>query len=259
LTAGDVYRALWRHKLLIAALTAACVGATWYATSLQPRTYEASTLVRIQPAYRGSDTLSAVQASERIVQTYAKIIDAGALDARIRRLLPRQITSQDFSGVSLSGHPVQDLGLMWISARSKDPTRATIVANAAPRALGSLIQQGTFGDEVVTLKAAARPSAPVSPRTNWNVAIAVVLGLIFNSALVLLVEVFWDRLPEPEELREAVGYPILATIPNLRLHRTKAVEGTIEGTVEGPDAFGVQRGNENAAVLEEDHGRTGRE
>jgi capsular polysaccharide biosynthesis protein len=219
------------------------------------RTYEASTLVRIQPAYRGADTLSAIQASERIAQTYAKILDSGALDARVRRLVSRQITSQDFSGVSLSGHPVQDLELMWISARSEDPTRAMIVANAAPTALGSFIQQGTFGDEVVTVKPATTPSVPVSPRTAWNVAIALVLGLIFNSALALLIEVFRDRLPEPEEMRQAFGYPILATIPTLRLSRAKAVEGTMEEA----GIFGVEQGDEAGSVLEEDRGQTRRE
>jgi uncharacterized protein involved in exopolysaccharide biosynthesis len=48
LTAGDVYRALWRHKVFIAVLTAAFVTATWYATKQQTQTYEASALVRAQ-------------------------------------------------------------------------------------------------------------------------------------------------------------------------------------------------------------------
>lgn len=256
LTAGDVYRALWRHKVLIVALTVACVGATWYATSLQSRTYEASSLVRIQPGYRGADPLSAIQASERIAQTYAKLIDAGVLDARIKPLASRQMSEQDLSRVSVSGHPVQDLELMWISARSTDPTNATIVANAAPQALGDFVRTGTFGDEVVTVKRATIPSVPVSPRTTWNVAIALVLGLIFNSALVLLFEVFRDRLPEPDELRQVVGYPILATIPTLRLHRMK----TLEGRREGLGMPGVHEGGDEATrAPEEDLGRTGKQ
>jgi capsular polysaccharide biosynthesis protein len=240
---------------LIVALTVACVGATWYATSLQTRTYEASTLVRIQPGYRGADPLTAIQASERIALTYAKIIDAGALDARIRALVSKKISLQDFSGVSLSGHPVQDLELMWISARSRSPTRATIVANAAPKALGEFIATATFGDQLVTVKPATTPSVPVSPRTTWNVAIALVLGLIFNSALVLLFEVFRDRLPEPDELRQVVGYPILATIPTVRLHRMTAVEGRMEKV----DRFGVLQGDEATGIPEEDRGWTGKE
>jgi capsular polysaccharide biosynthesis protein len=256
LTAGDVYRALWRHKLLIVVLTAVFVGATWYATSLQSRRYEASTLVRIQPGYRGTDPLSAIQASERIAQTYAKIIDAGALDARIKALVSRQISPQELSGVSLSGHPVQNLELMWISARSKDPTPAMIVANAAPKALGDFIQHvGTFGDEAVAVKRATIPSTPISPRTTWNVAIALVLGLIFNSALALLIEAFRDRLPEPEELGEDVGYPILATIPTLRLRRVSAIAVATEDA----GRFGDDQTEEATRVFEDDRGRSGKQ
>jgi polysaccharide biosynthesis transport protein len=256
LTAGDVYRALWRHKLLIVGLTAACVGATWYATSRQARTYEASTLVRIQPSYRGADALSALQASQRIAQTYAKIIDSDALDARIRLLVSHDISPEDFSGVTLSGNPVEDLELLWISARSTDPTRAMIVANATPVALRRFIQDtGTLGDQVVTVKEATTPASPVAPRTGWNVAIALVLGLIFNSALALLIEAFRDRLPEPEELGEDVGYPILATIPTLRLRRVSAIAVATEDA----GRFGDDQAEEATRVFEDDRGRSGKQ
>ena len=79
LTAGDVYRALWRHKFLILALTAACVGATWWATAREARTYKASTLVRIQQ--RGeTDSFASLDASVAIAQTYAEIINSGTLN-----------------------------------------------------------------------------------------------------------------------------------------------------------------------------------
>jgi polysaccharide biosynthesis transport protein len=256
LTAGDVYRALWRHKLLIVALTIAFVGATWYATSREARTYEASTLIRIQPAFTGTDALSALQASQRIAQTYAKIIDSDALDARITRLVSREISPRDLSSVTLSGKPVEDLELLWISARSKDPTRARIVANAAPTALRRFIQDtGTFGDQVITVKAATTPASPVAPRTGWNVAIALVLGLIFNSALVLLIEAFRDRLPEPEELGQDVGYPILATIPTLRLRRMSSVAVATEEV----GRFGDEQSEEAARAFEDDRGPSGKQ
>ena len=217
MTAGDVYRALWRHKFFIALLTAACVLATWYATSLQTSRYEASTLVRIQS--------TSLKDSQDLARTYSEIIDSGALNPRIRRLVAGQVPPQDASGVKLSSRPVEGLELLWISAQSADPARAAVVANAGPRALESFIgDTSKLGDKVVTVKAATIPSSPVSPDTSLNVAIALVLGLIFNSALVLLFEAFRDRLPEPEELGQALGYPVLATIPTLRLRQVTAVE-----------------------------------
>jgi hypothetical protein len=52
-----------------------------------------------------------------------------------------------------------------------------------------------------------------------KIAIAVMFGLIFNGALALLLELFRDRLPEPDELGQTLGRPVLATIPTLRLHQ----------------------------------------
>lgn len=253
MTAGDVYRALWRHKLFIAVLTALLVGATWYVTSRQSRTYEASTLVRVQE--RGpdaGDASAALVASQTLTQTYAKIIDSGALQAEIRRLIatcsnpasaqPRseagasscrwlrsrnlgRASLRQFSEAELSASPVEDLDLLSIAARSENPARAMVVASAAPVALRSFIRRtGSRSEQIVVVKAATMPTSPVSRQLPLKIAIALTLGLIFNGALALLLEVFRDRLPESDELGQTLGHPVLATIPGLRLHPIGAVE-----------------------------------
>jgi capsular polysaccharide biosynthesis protein len=260
-TAGDVYRALWRHKLLIALLTAVCVGATWYVTSRQTRTYEASTLVRAQERGPAAGNASAaLQASQDLAQTYAKMIRSGALTDDVRRLVAacatgsrsgaqesqgdrtpgavscawldrkraRHVVLRDISKVKLSAEPVQDLPLLTLKARGKKPTSALIVADAAAPALREFIRStAPVSERVVTVKAATE-SSPVSRHLALNIAVALMLGLIFNGALALLLELFRDRLPEADQLEETLGYPVLATIPPLRLHRldTPAREAT---------------------------------
>jgi capsular polysaccharide biosynthesis protein len=239
-TAGDVYRALWRHKLFILALTAVCVAAAWYATSRQERTYEASALVRSQQrATDPGDSLAALEASERLARTYAEIIGSGALRGRINRLVADEGGS---SGVELSADPVDDLGLLWISARSEDPARAALVANAATVALGEYSRADNLRDEIVVVRGAPTPSDPVSPNTGLNVTLALVLALIFNSGLVLFLEMFRDRLPETEQLEGELGYPVLATVPALRLRPVGGVDVT-----RNEDVLAVQRGRDGAA------------
>lgn len=230
LTAGDVYRALWRHKLLILVLTAVCVGAAWYATSLQERTYEASTLVRIQQrTVDPGETFASLQASERLARTYARIIGSGALEGQIAERVADRIRPDAVSEVEVSADPVEDLGLLWISALSENPTRATIVANAAPPVLRDFSRNtGAVRDEIVTIKPAETPSSPSAPSTKLNVALALLLALVFNSALVLLYEVLRDRLPASEELGPELGHPVLATIPTLHLRRVADLETTHE-------------------------------
>ena len=229
MTAADVYRALWRHKYVIIALTAACVAAAWYATSRQDRIYEASMLVRVQQrATDPGDTLAVLEGSERLSQTYAKIIDSGALTERIVGLAAKKGSAADASDVELSGAPVEGVALLWISARSTDPVRAASVANAAPSALRKFVQTSSLPDQIVAVKAATAPRSPVAPNTSLNIALAFLLALVFNSALVLLFEVLRDRLPESDELGPELGYPVLVTVPTLRLRRIKDVEAAQE-------------------------------
>ena len=256
MTAGDVYRALWRHKFFILALTFVCVSAAWYATSLQERTYEASTLVRIQQRTADpGETFAALQSSERLARTYARIIGSDALEGQIVARVAGRVPLDAVSKVQVSAEPVEDLGLLWITARSENPVRAAIVANAVPPVLRAFSRNtGAVRDEIVTIKPAETPSSPSAPSTSLNVGLALLLALVFNSALVLLFEVLRDRLPESEELGQELGYPVLATIPTLRLRRVGPVDATREEQEEDGDedvvaTFG--RNRTGAATLKE--------
>jgi capsular polysaccharide biosynthesis protein len=263
-TAGDVYRALWRHKWFILILTAVCVGAAWYATVRQTQTYEASSLVRVQERGRSAgDAAAALQASQDLARTYANMVGSGALAGEVRTLVakcaqskgssaksssrrsasPRSASVKNagtagsascawlvgkrraglapvtISKVELSAAEVQDLDLLSITARSTVPRRALLAAAAAPDALrGFILKTAPPSERIVTVKAATT-SSRVSRHLPLNVAIALVLGLIFSGALALLIELFRDRLPEADELEQTLGHPVLATIPSLRLHR----------------------------------------
>lgn len=252
MTAGDVYKALWRHKFFILALTAACVAAAWYATSLQERTYEASTLLRVQQrATDPGETYAALQASDRLARTYAKIIESGALKRSIAERAGGK-TLAAASNVQLSAEPIEDLGLLWISAQGEDPATAAIVANAVPPALRDFSRStGAVPDQIVTVKLATTPSSPSAPSTSLNVGLAFLLALIFNSALVLLFEVLRDRLPESEELEQELGYPVLATIPTLQLRRVAPAETPKKEAVEEAAVPAFGRDRTGAANLEQ--------
>lgn len=232
MTAGAIYRALWRHKVLILLSTAVCVGATWYATSRQHKTYEASVLVRVQQAKAAStDPLNAYEASQRVARTYATMIDSGALDARVRGLVAGRAPADGPVEAKLGARPVEDLELLWVTARSRSPGVAALVANAAPQALRDFSDTSRNArDRIVTVKAASVPHSPVSPDLALNVGLALVLALIFNCVLALVIEAFQDRLPELDEFGSALGVPVIATIPALRLKPLSALDGGGDAT-----------------------------
>lgn len=264
MTAGDVYRALWRHKWFILILTAACVTAAWYATARQTQAYEASSLVRVQERGRSAgDAAAALQASQDLARTYAKMVGSGALAGEVRTLVATCARSKGSSAktlptgrsaspgsssgknagtagaapcawlagkgtaglapatiakVKLSAAEVEDLDLLSITARSTSPRSALLAAAAAPDALRGFIRKTAPASERIVPVKAVTTSSRVSRHLPLNVAIALVLGLIFAGALALLLELFRDRLPEADELEQTLGHPVLATIPSLRLH-----------------------------------------
>ncbi len=239
MTAPDLYRALWRQKWLIAVLTAVCVAATLFFSLNQTPVYKAETLVRIQQRIDQADqAFQSLEASQSLTKTYAEIIGTGALSDRVERGLRPRDPGIEVSLDDLTAEPVQDLELLTIGARSPNPDRARLIANAVPPELRAFIREtGTLRDSIATVAPASRPSSPASPNLFLNLALALILGLVVNSSIALLIEVLADRLPDPDELEDAMGMPVLATVPTLQFSRSASAVGPYEGR---PDRNGVE-------------------
>jgi len=245
LTVGDVYRALWRYSALILALTVACVVTAWYVASQQTKTYEATTLLRLQfptSADPGSE-LEALEAGERLAIAYANVVESGALDRRVVLAAAAGLSGRESSSFDLSASELEGLEMLRVAARSSDPTTAAVAANTVPQALRGLIRDTEASrGSIVVLRAATVPKSPVAPRIGLTIALAALLALIFNGALALFIEVFRDRLPEPDELEQLAGHPILATVPALRLRRLASDEPRTglptDGVLTGPPSEG---------------------
>jgi succinoglycan biosynthesis transport protein ExoP len=82
--------------------------------------------------------------------------------------------------------------------------------------------------DVELVQRAKPPSSPSSPKTQRNVALGLVLGLLLGIAVALLREQLDRRLRNPEEAQRAYDLPLLAVIPKT-------------GTMVGNQAFSLHR------------------
>ena len=214
----DVYRALWRHKVFILVLTALLAIGAWFFVSRQTKTYSATSLVRVQQRITSpTEAYGALQTGQLLAETYAQIVEADTVRRRIFGLVHARIPT-DTGAIRINAAPVNQLDLLKISALSSSPQDAALVANAAPRALRNFIREtGTLRDQIVLVDQAAVPTKPVAPHVKRSVALALLLGLIFNSALALVLELLGDRVREPDELERLFGLPVLATVPSVKL------------------------------------------
>lgn len=216
MTVSDLYRALWRHRGFIVVMTAGLVGLTWFLTARQTKEYTASTVVRVQQSIaNATEAFGALQTGERLARTYAQIAEASPVAAQVYDELNRSVPRSE---IKIDAEQVQDLELLRLSVTNPSPTRAAAIANAAPAALSAFIKRtGSLRDKISTVEPATVPTSPSSPNLRLNLALALLLGLIFNGALALLVDALSDRVGTAEELEQATGHPVLTTVPNLKL------------------------------------------
>jgi capsular polysaccharide biosynthesis protein len=213
---GDVYRALWRHKIFIVVLTACFAAGAYFVTKRESPVYESSTLIRIQQRIQSpSEAFGALETGQRLAQTYAKIVGTRTIARKIYEDLDRKVPLGEIAG-HVTGSQVQDLELLSISAKSANPRRAQLIANSAPAALRDFIAQtGTLRDQVITVQNAAYPTSKSSPNVRTTVLLAILVGLIFNGALALLLAILSDRFADLDEIERLTGKPVLATFPTL--------------------------------------------
>lgn len=67
----------------------------------------------------------------------------------------------------------------------------------------------------VVLNPATEPATPSSPKTTLNILASIVAGLILGVGLALLLELRNRRVRSPEDLANAIGLPVLASIAGI--------------------------------------------
>jgi capsular polysaccharide biosynthesis protein len=228
MTAADVYRALWRRRLLIVALTTLVVAGAWFATVQRTKIYRSSVLIRVsQPINDPGQAFGILEAGQQLAQTYARIVQTRTVSDTIYEQLGKQIPLSEIEG-NIHGTPLQNLELLTVSAESPSPRRAALIANAAPAALTSFIKKsGTLKEQVTVVDTATPSTTPFKPNLKQNLILALLLGLFLNGGLALLLEMLSDRLPEAEELEELTGFPVLANVPPLHFAPPRQGQPTV--------------------------------
>jgi capsular exopolysaccharide synthesis family protein len=223
----SVYLTLWRRKWLIVLMTSVLVGTVWFLTSRQTKLYTASTLVQVQQRVTNADEVfGALQTGERLARTYVVIAKTELVRQEVRDRLGDSVPPD---AVAIDASQLDNLELLRLSVTNADPEVAARVANAVPAALQSFVKKnGAERDTITRIEPAGVPSTPSSPNLKFNVAVALLLGLILSAGVVLLIESLSDRVESAEELERLTGHPVIATIPTLRFASPPAALSAVQ-------------------------------
>lgn len=215
----DYLAVLRRSWLLIAlaALGGAMLGALLSMVSTP--LYQASAQMFVSMASDGSDSAytGALFAQQR-VKSYTAIVDSpGVLEPVIDSLELRTTPSLLAGRVTATAPP--NTVLINVSVTDADPEQAALIANAVSDSFAKEITRletpaggGSAPVKPSVTKPAVAPLAPVSPRTNLNLALGALLGLLLGVGIAVLRHVLDTSVTSTEELTEAAGATLLGTV-----------------------------------------------
>ena len=134
---------------------------------------------------------------EKVVTDLGLTIDAKALAKKVQVTVPA------------------DTRIVSISVSDYKPDEASRIANALREVAAQKIITVTRVSDVTTLEEARPAIAPSSPNIRRNTVIGVGLGAGLVIVVVLLIELFDDRVKRPEDIEDVMEISLLGVIPNL--------------------------------------------
>jgi polysaccharide chain length determinant protein (PEP-CTERM system associated) len=184
-----------------------------------------------------------------------------ALDAELRQLkqeedsLRRQISAYESRVAST---PTRGSEIEQVS-RGRDTTRErydALLKQYEDARVAASLEQGQSGEEFRILDPAIPPRAPAAPNRLWLMLLGCFAAAVCAIAAIVVAEKLDSTFHSPDDLRESVDVPVLATIPRVasgvgaKVRRVALAGVAIAGVVLiGAGAWYVAAGNEAVTRL----------
>lgn len=216
-TYWEIIKRSWKLLVLTTVLfTAAALLLSLRMTPMYQATAQLFVSVRSSDGISGAYT-GGLYVQQRI-KSYVTVVDSPGVLQPVIDDLQLDLSTGDLAGMVSVQNPMGTV-LLEVVADNTDPQQAQLIANATARSLASEIvrlessQSGGKPVRVEVIRPATTPGSPVSPRTRLNVAIGFIIGLVIGAGLALLRATFDTSVKTAEQLTEATGATLLATIP----------------------------------------------
>jgi receptor protein-tyrosine kinase len=220
-TLQDYAKLLRARWLTVCITTSAAVLAAVVLTLLTTPLYQASTRLFVSTTSSASVTeiYQGNLFSQQRVISYTELLMGETLAARTIDKLNLDVRPAALQQhVKASAKP--DTVLIDVQVRDESPVRARDVANALSDEFVVLVREletptdGARPDaRVVVEKRATVPEKPVVPRTAFNIAIGLTVGLLLGIGLAILRGVLDNTVKSREALEETTGTGLVGSIP----------------------------------------------
>ena len=214
----QLFRALWKRKLviLLVAIITSSVAFAYSTFIIKP---EFTSTTRIYVVSRNQEEKSGLtnqdlQAGSYLVKDYREIILSQDVLEKVVSDLKLDLTPKGLANKIKVTVPV-DTRIVSISVNDRVPEEASRIANSLREVAAQKIISITRVSDVTTLEEARPAISPSSPNIRRNTVIGAGLGASLVIVVVLLIELFDDRVKRPEDIEDVMEISLLGVIPNL--------------------------------------------
>ena len=214
----QLFRTLWKRKLvilLVAIITSSVAFA--YSTFIIKHEFTSTTRIYVVNRNQGEKsglTNQDLQAGSYLVKDYREIILSQDVLEKVVSDLKLDLTPKGLANKIKVTVPV-DTRIVSISVNDRVPEEASRIANSLREVAAQKIISITRVSDVTTLEEARPAISPSSPNIRRNTVIGAGLGSGLVIVVVLLIELFDDRVKRPEDIEDVMEIPLLGIIPNL--------------------------------------------
>ena len=214
----QLFRALWKRKLvilLVAIITSSVAFA--YSTFIIKHEFTSTTRIYVVNRNQGEKsglTNQDLQAGTYLVKDYREIILSQDVLEKVVSDLKLDLTPKGLANKIKVTVPV-DTRIVSISVNDRVPEEASRIANSLREVAAQKIISITRVSDVTTLEEARPAISPSSPNIRRNTVMGAGLGVGLVIVVVLLIELFDNRVKRPEDIEEVMEISLLGVIPKL--------------------------------------------
>ena len=218
---SDYLRVLRAHWTGVVALILASIAAAALFNLTQPKVYAANATGFVSAGNDSNPALGSVAdtLAKSRAKSYVDIAKSRATAQGVIDELSLQASPAALIGNISVDQPL-DTVLIKITARASTPIESQQLADAWVKALAKQVAQvenpsgkGTASLKIVPIEAAALPTAPISPRTQLNLLIGLVIGVLLGLAYALIRNQLDRRLRSSSAVEKQFGVTVVGAIP----------------------------------------------
>lgn len=200
--------------ILISVILCGSVGYAYSAYVIPPEYTSIGTLIvnNKQSAETASININDLNASQRLVSTYAIILRSNAFVNRVKEIVDLDYTVSQIQNM-VSYTSVNNTEVLAVSVVCGNPEHAAVIGEAILELATEEIEKYAEVGSVRIIDHASLPVSPSAPNIPLNTLIGILLGAVISVLAIFIVEMLDTRIKSADDLNAKYDLPILGVVP----------------------------------------------